>query len=102
MQSKNRLFDDLAKVANSAAGTFAGMKEEIENMVRHRVESLLTDMNMVNRDEFSAVKAMVSKSRIEQERLEKKVKNLEALLDEKRSDPRVRKKRANKKRTSKK
>ena len=102
MQSKNRLFDDIAKVANSAAGTLAGMKEEIENMVRHRVESLLTDMNMVNRDEFDAVKAMVSKSRIEQERLEEKLKKLEASLNENRSPPQRRKQRTKKKRTSKK
>ncbi len=70
MQTRNRLLDDIAKVANSAAGTFAGVKEEIENLIRHRVESLMTDMNMVNRDEFNAVKAMVAKSRSEQERLE--------------------------------
>ena len=82
MQTKNRLFDDIAKVANSAAGTFAGMKEEIENMVRHRVESILIDMNMVNRDEFNAVKEMVSKSRIQQERLEKNVKQLESRISQ--------------------
>ena len=57
MQTRNRLFDDIAKVANSAAGTLFGLKDEIENMVRHRVEGLMTDMNMVTRDEFDAVKA---------------------------------------------
>ena len=82
MQTKNRLFDDIAKVANSAAGTFAGMKEEIENMVRHRVESILIDMNMVNRDEFNAVKEMVSKSRIQQELLEENVKKLESRISQ--------------------
>ena len=82
MQTKNRLFDDIAKVANSAAGTFAGMKEEIENMIRHRVESLLIDMNMVNREEFNAVKEMVSKSRIKQEQLEEKVKKLESKISQ--------------------
>ena len=81
MQTKNRLLDDIAKVANSAAGTFAGVKEEIENMIRHRVESLMADMNMVNRDEFNALKAMVAKSRGEQEHLESKVKTLEAKIN---------------------
>ena len=66
----------------SAAGTFAGMKEEIENMIRHRVESLLIDMNMVNREEFNAVKEMVSKSRIKQEQLEEKVKKLESKVSQ--------------------
>ena len=77
MQTRNRLFDDIAKVANSAAGTLFGLKDEIENMVRHRVEGLMTDMNMVTRDEFDAVKAMAAKARSEQERLKKKIKALE-------------------------
>ena len=101
MQTRNRLLDDIAKVANSAAGTFAGVKEEIENLIRHRVESLMADMNMVNRDEFNAVKAMVAKSRSEQERLEAKVRQLEAKINKpvKRSQPR--KKAATKKQQSK-
>ena len=98
MQTKNRLFDDIAKVAISAAGTFAGMKEEIENMVRHRVESILIDMNMVNRDEFNAVKEMVSKSRIQQERLEENVKKLESRINQSSNIRQQRKKTAAKKR----
>ena len=81
MQTRNRLLDDIAKVANSAAGTFAGVNGEIENLIRHRVESLMADMNMVNRDEFNAIKAMVAKARSEQERLEAKVKQLEAKIN---------------------
>ena len=32
MQTRNRIFDDIAKVANSAAGTFAGLKGEVEGL----------------------------------------------------------------------
>ena len=80
MQTKNRLFDDIAKVANSAVSTFAGLKGEIENMVQNRIENLMTDMNMISRDEFEAVKGMIAKARSEQERLETKVKELEKKL----------------------
>ena len=80
MQTKNRLFDDIAKVANSAVGTIAGLKGEIENLVKHRVENLMADMNMISRDEFEAVKAMIAKARSEQERLEAKIKVLEKKL----------------------
>jgi len=83
MQTRNRLFDDLAKVANSAVGTFAGVKDEIEAMVRQRVESFLDDMNLVSREEFDAVKAMAAKARDEQEKLEKQVAKLEAILSAK-------------------
>ena len=77
MQTRNRLFDDLAKMANSAAGTMAGLKDEIENTVRHKVESFLGEMNLVTREEFEAVKAMAAKARTEQERLEKRLAVLE-------------------------
>ena len=97
MQTRNRLLDDIAKVANSAAGTFAGVKGEIENLIRHRVESLMADMNLVNRDEFNAFKAMVSKARSEQEKLEKKVKQLEAKIHKKEKIAKPKKKSTTKK-----
>ena len=66
MQTRNRIFDDLAKVANSAVGTMAGLKDEVENMVRYRVERFMSDMNMVSREEFDAVRAMAAKARSQQ------------------------------------
>ena len=102
MQTRNRLFDDIAKVANSAAGTFVGLKSEIENLVRHRVEGLLADMNMVTRDEFDAVKAMAAKARSEQERLEKIVQDLEAKMGGAKKIARKKSKAVTKFRTSKK
>ncbi len=80
MQTRNRFFDDLAKVANSAAGTMAGMKDEVEQMVRHRVENFISGMNLVAREEFEVARAMAAKARDEQERLEKRIVALEAQL----------------------
>ena len=81
MQTRNRFFDDLAKVANSAVGTVAGMKDEIEQMVRHRVEKFVDGMNLVTREEFDVVQAMVAKSREEQEKLRIKIVGLETKLE---------------------
>ncbi len=80
MQSKNRVLDDLARVANGAVSTLVGVKGEIEAMVRAQVERLLARFDLVERDEFDAVKAMAAKARAEQERLEKRVAALEAKL----------------------
>jgi len=102
MQTRNRIFDDLAKVANSAAGTMAGLKDEIENMIRHRVEGFMSDMNVVSRDEFDAVKAMAAKARSEQDRLEKRIDELEAQLKASKPAPRAKKRASTKKRTTKK
>ena len=80
MQTRNRFFDDLAKVANSAAGTVAGMKDEVEQMVRHRVGNFIDGMNLVTREEFEVARAMAAKARDEQEKLEKRIVQLEAQL----------------------
>ena len=81
MQTRNRFFDDLAKVANSAVGTVAGMKDEIEQLVRHRVEKFIDGMNLVTREEFDVVQAMIAKSREEQEKLRIKIVELETKLE---------------------
>ena len=78
MQSRNKLLDDLARVASGAAGTVAGIRDEVETVVRQRIEAVLSELNLVTRDEFDAVKAMASKARAEQEKLEKRVAELEA------------------------
>ncbi len=80
MQTKNSIFDDLAKVAGGAAATVAGLRGEVEAMIRQRLERLMADGGMVPRDEFDAVKAVAAKARSEQEKLEKRVAALEAEL----------------------
>jgi BMFP domain-containing protein YqiC len=80
MQSNNKVLDDLAKVANSAVSTLVGMKGEAETLLRQQLERLLLEMDVAQRDEFEAVKAMAQKARIEQEKLENRVQELEAQL----------------------
>ncbi len=77
MQTDNRLADDLAKVAASAVGVIAGVKDEVEGRLRQVLERLLDDMELVNRDEFDAVKAMAAKVRAENERLAARIAALE-------------------------
>ena len=83
MQTRNKFFDDIAKVATSAAGTLTGMKGEIEHIVRHIVESFINSMNLVTREEFEVASAMIAKARENQEKLEKKVKVLESKINNK-------------------
>lgn len=90
MQTSNRFLDDLAKVANSAVSTLGGVKDEIEAMIRQQLDKIVSDMDLVHRDEFEAVKAMAAKARTEQEKLEKRLAGLEAKLDKKPA-PKVRK-----------
>ncbi len=80
MQTSNRLFDDLAKVANGAVATLAGVKDELEAMIRQQLERLLADANLVPRDEFDAMAEVARNARAEQEKLEVRVAALEATL----------------------
>ncbi|NQV82429.1 MAG: accessory factor UbiK family protein [Rhodospirillales bacterium] len=80
MQTRAKIFDDLAKVAGGAASTLSGLKGEIESLVRHQIERLMADAGTVPRDEFDAVKAMAAKARGEQEILEKRVRDIEIKL----------------------
>ncbi|MBI3516744.1 MAG: accessory factor UbiK family protein [Proteobacteria bacterium] len=80
MQSENRFFDDLARVASGAFGAFAGLRTEVETLAKQRFERLLADMDLVRREEFDAVKAMASRARGEQEDLAVRVAELEATV----------------------
>ena len=80
MQTQNRLLDDLARVATSALGVAAGMREELEARLRDQFERILANMDLVTREEFDAVKAMAAKARAEQEDLAARLAALEAGL----------------------
>ena len=56
MAMRSNLMADLAQMANGAASAFAGMREEIDNMVRQRMERLLNARGLVTREEFDALR----------------------------------------------
>jgi BMFP domain-containing protein YqiC len=78
MQSENRLFDDLAKFVNGAAGTLAGMGREAEAATRERAREWIGGLDFVSRDEFDAVKAMAAAARDEADALRARLDALEA------------------------
>ena len=80
MQSQNRFFDDLARVAAGAMGTLSGVKSEVETRIREQLERVLAGMDLVSREEFEAVKAMAAKARSEQEELQRRLAGLESQL----------------------
>jgi len=80
MQSQNRFFDDIARVAAGAAGALSGVRGEIEARFRDQLERVLAGMDLVGREEFEAVKAMAARAREEQEMLLRQVEVLERRL----------------------
>ncbi len=78
MQSQNRIFEDMSKIATSAMGTMAGVGREVETLIRGRVRDLVGDVDMVGRDEFEAVKAMAATARTEVEALKAEIAAMRA------------------------
>jgi BMFP domain-containing protein YqiC len=88
MQTQNRFFDDLARMAGGTLGLLTGLRTEVESMVRQQLQRLLGDMQLVSREEFEAVKEMAAKARMEQEIAEKRLAALESALASKGAAPR--------------
>ncbi|MET0360535.1 MAG: accessory factor UbiK family protein [Sphingobium sp.] len=78
MQSENRIFDDLSKLINGAAGTVAGVGREFEANARERAREWIGGLDFVTREEFEAVKALAAAAREEAESLKARVAALEA------------------------
>lgn len=52
MQTRHPLFDDLAKLANSAAGVAQGVTDEARTFFNSQFDRIIADMDLVRRDEY--------------------------------------------------
>jgi BMFP domain-containing protein YqiC len=80
MQSENPIIADFVKLANSAAGTLAGMTREARDGARERMKEALGGLDFVSREEFDAVKDMAGRAREDCAKLEARIAALEAKL----------------------
>jgi BMFP domain-containing protein YqiC len=83
-QTTGRFFDDMAKFMTGAASMAQGARAEFEAAARNQAERFLRSMDVPQREEFEAVKAMAEKAREENERLAQRVAALEAALEQSR------------------
>jgi BMFP domain-containing protein YqiC len=80
-QTTGRFFDELGKLITDAAGAAEGVRKEIDGIVRTQAERVLQGLDVVQREEFEAVKAMAQKAREENERLSERLAALEAAIE---------------------
>ena len=79
-QTSNRLLDEFAKLMTDAAGVAQGMRREVETAMRSQAERFLGNMDLVQREEFEAVRDMAVRAREENEALRLRIQSLEARL----------------------
>ena len=68
-------------MVHGAMGSAMDVKREIETMVGIQLEKLLQKMDLVTKEEFDTTQAMLTKSRIEQEQLKKRLATLEGQIN---------------------
>lgn len=59
MAQSSRIFDNVGRLMNDAAGVADGVRREIESLVRAQAERLVMDMNLVKREDFDALRELV-------------------------------------------
>ncbi len=79
-QSSSRILDEFAKLMTDAAGVAQGVRREVETAVRHQAERFLNDMDLVQREDFEAVREMASRARADADTLRDRVGTLEERL----------------------
>lgn len=77
-QTRNRIFDDLAQLMTDATGVAQGLQREAHEAFRSQFERLITEMDLVPREEFEAVKDMARLAREENEKLLARIEALES------------------------
>ena len=76
----NRILDEFAKLMTDAAGAAQGVRREVETAFRAQAERLLNSMEVVQREEFEAVRDMAVKARAENKALAARIEALEAKI----------------------
>ncbi|HHZ10879.1 MAG TPA: accessory factor UbiK family protein [Rhizobiales bacterium] len=77
----NRLLDEFAKLMSDAAGAAQGVRREVETAFRAQAERILNSMDVVQREEFEAVREMALKARAENKELAARIADLEARIE---------------------
>jgi BMFP domain-containing protein YqiC len=86
-QTNNRFFDEVARLMNDAAGVASGVRREFDTVMRTQAERILRELEVVQREEFEAVKEMARLAREENEALKARIAALETRLAQGKEPP---------------
>ena len=72
-QASSRLFDNVGRIMNDAAGMADGVRREVETMVRAQAERFIMDMDLVKREDYDALRELVQNQSAELKALKAEV-----------------------------
>ena len=76
MEKYNILFKNMAKLVEMGFISSKGLKKEVENALKFKVEEMLGKLNLVSREEFEVQKKVI-------EKLHKEIANLKSRKNKK-------------------
>lgn len=59
MNEGSKIFDDLGRLMNDAAGVADGARREVETAIKSQMERIIGDLNLVRREEFEVLREIV-------------------------------------------
>ncbi|MSP30134.1 MAG: accessory factor UbiK family protein [Acetobacteraceae bacterium] len=80
MADRPRILDDLAGVAGGALSALVGIREEIEAVIRARIDETISRLDLVKRDKLDAIAELAANARAGQEDAEARLAQMEARL----------------------
>ena len=60
MNQSSRIFDDIGRLMNDAAGIADGVRREAETVVKAQVQRFIGDMDLVKREDYDALRELVA------------------------------------------
>jgi len=82
MNEGSKIFDDLGRLMNDAAGVADGVRREAETAFKSQMERIVGDLDLVRREEFDVLREIVE---VQSEEIEQLRKELAALRRRKKS-----------------
>lgn len=80
MSTREKILDDVARYAGEAIGLASGAGKQVGDVMRARVDDLAMRLDLVPREEFERLEAMLIKARSEQDEMKKRLDAIEAAL----------------------
>lgn len=75
--NKEKMLDDIARLAGGAASVAGGLSKQIKEEIRSRIDDMANRMDLVPREDFEKLEAMLQEARLKQEDLLKRIEKLE-------------------------
>ena len=75
--SSSQILDDLAKMAGGTMSFVSSAREQVRQEIRSKIDDVAESMDLVPREDFERLEAMLQQARLKQEDLEKRLSALE-------------------------